>query len=66
MCVLLCFISIIPTRVPRVSSLATPVSLQTTPGFPLLLSEVQSGVQALGERGVLVTLTGYPRNGAPG
>ena len=23
-------------------------------------------VQALGERGVLVTLTGYPRNGAPG
>ena len=23
-------------------------------------------VQALGERGVLVTLTGYPRGGAPG
>ena len=36
--------------------------------FPLVL--VRTGrrlpVQALGERGVLVSLTGYPRGGAPG
>ena len=64
----------VPRTVPVTADASDPPSL-AGPGFGLWRIRfppvlVRTGrrlpVQALGERGVLVSLTGYPRGGAPG